>query len=166
MASTASLDGGRRVVPSTLNMENLDTTFSHQPGDEATTVTVEGTVTFNAVAFPTEALDAAARESLPASVPGGYTLLPEPVTYDVPVETGQANGSWSMIVPATGQAAMTVSEEQLNEIERELAGMSESDAEEYLESNELVTSYSLEFSPGWLPHRIPDDTGRISVDVE
>jgi hypothetical protein len=166
LATTSNLSGNLRVVPSSLTISNTQTEFSQQAGDEAGSIVVEATATFDAVAFPTESLDAAARESLPASVPEGLTLLPVPVTYDVPVETGQENGSWAMIVPATGQASTAISDEQLQQIERDLAGMSESEAEEYLEANELVTSYSLDFDPGWMPHRIPDDTGRITVEVK
>jgi hypothetical protein len=165
LATTSNLSGNLRVVPSSLNISNTQTEFSQQAGDEAESIVVEATATFDAIAFPTESLDAAARESLPASVPEGLTLLPDPVTYDVPIETGQDNGSWAMIVPATGQASTAISDEQLQQIEDDLAGMSESEAEEYLEANELVTSYSLEFDPSWMPHRIPDDTGRITVEV-
>ena len=149
--------------------EGVERATAYRPasgtGDEVESIVVEATATFDAIAFPTESLDAAARESLPASVPEGLTLLPDPVTYDVPIETGQDNGSWAMIVPATGQASTAISDEQLQQIEDDLAGMSESEAEEYLEANELVTSYSLEFDPSWMPHRIPDDTGRITVEV-
>jgi hypothetical protein len=69
-----------------------------------------------------------------------------------------------MIVPVTGQAALAVSEEQLDQIARDLAGMSESEAEDYLTSHELLASYSLSFEPGWMPHRLPGDADRITLD--
>lgn len=165
-ASTSSISGNLRVVPSSLTPSNLQTTFSQQAGDEAQSVTVEASVTFDAFAFPTEALNAAAQESLAAAAPEGYELLPNQTVYDVPIETGEQNGSRAMIVPVTGQAAITVSDEQLGQIAHELAGMSESEAEQYLETHELLTSYSLSFDPSWMPHRLPDDAGRITVEVE
>lgn len=166
IASTSSLSGNRRVVPSSLSPSNLDISFSRQLGEEAEMVSVDATVTFDAVAFPAEALDAAAQEALPTAAPAGYQLLPGQLVYEVPVETDQQNGSWAMIVPVTGQAAVTVSDEQLDQIARDLVGMSESEAEAYLEAHDLVTSYSLTFEPDWMPQRMPADAGRITLELE
>ncbi|CAN5889139.1 hypothetical protein BH24CHL4_BH24CHL4_12360 [soil metagenome] len=166
LASTSSLAGNLRVVPSSLTPSNLQTDFSHQSGDEADSVSVDATVTFDAVAFPAAALDSAAQELLPSSAPAGHEILQDQMVYEAPIETRQQNGSWAMIVPVTGQAAVSLSDEQLEQITRDLTGMSESEAEDYLGTREHVVSYALHFEPGWMPHRMPVDAGRITVEVE
>ncbi|MGD9711712.1 MAG: baseplate J/gp47 family protein [Thermomicrobiales bacterium] len=166
LAATSELSGNRRVIPSTLVTRSFTREFSVGAGEEADAVTIDASISFDALAFSTEALDPAAIQSLESQVPSAYELLPETLAYQVPVETGNANGTISMLAQIDGEARVEIPQEELDALLDSLTGKTPADAITLLESNPLITQATISFSPDWLPHRLPSDAGRIDVVIE
>ncbi|MCC6945131.1 MAG: hypothetical protein IT335_11180 [Thermomicrobiales bacterium] len=166
LAATSSLSGNRRVVPSTLTIQQFTTSFSSEVGDEADAVSVDATISFDAIAFPTDALDAGAERALADQVPAGYQLVEGSVTYEVPVESGETGGVIAMLVPVTGSASVMVTDEEREQLADLIAGESKEAAESRLSRDPRFDSVSIDVSPGWLPQQLPSSTGKIDITIE
>ncbi len=163
LAANSVLSGDRRVVPSSLTIQQFTTDFSEVAGAEAESVSIDATISFDALAFSTTALDPAAAQALSAQTPPGHTLATESIVYQVPVETGEANDVISMLAQIDGQARSTMSDDEVNALVSDITGKSEQDAVDILLAQPQVIDASIEFSPGWLPHRLPSGMDSINV---
>ncbi|MBX3072011.1 MAG: hypothetical protein KF883_16010 [Thermomicrobiales bacterium] len=166
LAATSSLSDNRRVVPSTLTIQQFTTSYSSEVGDEADAVSVDATIAFDALAFPTDALDAGAERALADQVPAGYQLVEGSVTYEVPVESGETGGVIAMLVQVTGSASVVVTDEEREQLADLIAGESKEAAESRLSRDPRFDSVSIDVSPGWMPQQLPSSTGKIDITIE
>jgi len=163
LAATSVLSGNRRVVPSTLTVQDFAADYSATAGTETDSVSIEATIMFDALAFSTEGLNSAAAQTLSAQTPPGFTFLPETIVYQVPVETGEQNGTIAMISQVDGHSRAAMSDDDIDALVSSITGDSEDDAIATLQANEAVTTVDIDFSPSWLPHRIPRSADQIEV---
>ncbi|MEZ4499033.1 MAG: hypothetical protein R2839_03010 [Thermomicrobiales bacterium] len=166
LATTSLLSGNRRIVPSSLHIQQFTTTFSGGVGDPAESISVDATIRFDALAFPTDALDEGTEQALAGQVPAGYQLVPGTVSYQSPAESGQSNGVISMIVPVSAEMRAMIDEAGLEEIANSIADLSKSDANATLSADSRFTDVTINISPSWLPQRLPSNADRIEVNVE
>jgi hypothetical protein len=166
LAASTTLSGGMRVVPSTLASRNTSLDFNVEPGQEAERVTVSASVTFDALAFPTEELAPLAEEALHAAVPEGFVLDSAAIAIETPVEARQEDGVYSLIATVQGAMVPVMTDDMVEQVAGDLAGMSVEEARLYLDDREDFASHTMSFDPGWLPERMPNDAGRITVVVE
>lgn len=174
LATTTALDKGLLLVPSTVQPvagagtatpDAVGYAFSQQAGDEASEVSVDATITFMATAYDPTALTDQAIPLLQAEVPAGATFDPDSVRVNTPAETGNANGVISLLATVTGDAVPILDDTASASLASQLAGNSQSENEQILAGLDFVESYTVSFSPSWLPSRVPGSSGRITIET-
>jgi hypothetical protein len=174
LAATTVLDQGLLLVPSTVEpvggtgsaTPGVDPyVFSQQVGDEATEVSVNATVTFTATAYDPTPLTDQAIPQLQSEVPGGATFDPSSVRVNTPAETGNANGVISLLATVTGEAVPVLDDATKDALAEQLAENSASANTQILNGLDYVESYTISYSPSWLPERVPGSADRITIET-
>lgn len=174
LASTTELDHGLLLVPSTVTPINGAGTatpddgayvFSRKAGDEAEDVSVTANVTFAATAYDPSALTEAAIPQLEGEVPEGQTFDPDSVRVNTPAETDSANGVISLLATVAGDAIPTLDDATKDQLADQLAGKSQSEVDQILAGVGYADSWTVTFSPSWLPERVPSSSGEISIET-
>jgi hypothetical protein len=101
---------------------------------------------------------------LAKSIPPGYEIDPTALRLSNPAPATGRAGTAALAVHAEGSARAVLSDDERRSIARTVAGRSRSEAEAYLRTLPQIDGFAIEYSPGWLPHRIPSASGRVGVE--
>lgn len=169
---TSQLPEGQAVVaPSVItdpiNIEDYE--ISAQPGEQAEEISISGTVHATGLVYDqamvAEETTAFFRESLQAEVPDGYRIDPDSVVLGEPQALAPAPDNVQFRVSASATAYAVVDDGTANGIRNGLAGSSWEDTHLRLDDVEQFESYDLSISPGWWFKRMPQDSGRIEIQI-
>jgi len=158
---------GSQPLPGTVTIVAKDAVPSAGEGDAAESLTVSATATVRLLAYDPDALTAAIGDRLPklAEVPAGRVLDPSTVRFGDPVlESASVDGA-RLRVPVEGDAIVPFGPSEQRALAERLAEGGASAAEALLGSMPGVASWRVDYSPGWLPSRMPGDPDRIAIEV-
>ncbi len=173
-AAQEQLGEGVEVLPGTVSVVASEEAFSAEEGAAAESVSLDATRTVRALAWsPEETLAQAGQllaESPPAElagqIPDGYAIDPASVRFGAPEPgAGSADGA-RVRLPVEAVAAPPFGPSQRRALAERLAGLDEAAAAATLAQEPAFAGSRLEFSPAWLPHRMPSDPARIEIEVE
>ena len=166
LAAATTVEGGARVVPSTLAPDGgITSTLDHQVGDPAENLTIDASLTYVALAIDPVAVgqeaDGELRSNLAANLPAGYEVDP------VSVVIGTADGvpgatDGLMRITATAEARATLDDTEREQLVARISGESQDDARTAALANEKIADVAIEVSPSWPIATLPSD-GRIKV---
>lgn len=163
-----SAEGKAVVVPSVVTDLPTDQTTA-KVGDRAESISVSGTIHATGLVYDSAVVEEQTRtfftESLQADVPAGYRIDPGTVKLSAPVALASAPNNVQFRVTGTARANAEFSSQQIADLRKRLAGSSWDDAHAILDNTELFGSYDLSISPGWWFKRMPQDGGRIDIQV-
>ena len=165
-AANATVDGGARVVPSTLEPEGEMTfTLDHEVGAPAESLTIDARMTYRALAVDPVAVvqqaDATLRSNLAANVPAGYELDPGSVM--IGAADGVPGGEAGLMrVTATAEARATLDDTERDQLADAMSGKSQGEAREAALANGDVADLTISVDPSWLTDSLPS-AGRIKV---
>ena len=170
---TQQLPAGQAVVAPSVSTPELnfaDYTPSAQVGQEADEISVSGTVNATGLVYDQTVVQEETtkffRESLVEKVPDGYAIDPDSVVLDDPIALAPAPDNVQFRVSATATAYAVVDDQTIDAWREDLAGSSLEEAHAKMDGVEVFESYDLTISPGWWFERMPQDAGRIDIQVE
>lgn len=164
-------DGQAVVVPSvTTDPINFDDyTVSAQPGEQAESISISGTVRAEGLIYDqtvvADETTAFFRESLQSEAPEGYRIDPQSVELGEPQALAPAPDNVQFRVSATATAYAVVDDNTLDSIRNDMSGSSMDEARARLDQVEQFETHELSISPGWWFKRMPKDAGRIEIQV-
>ncbi len=168
----SQLPEGQAVVEPSVNAEPIDfnsLTLSAQPGQEAEEISVSGTVRATGLVYDETVVEEETtkyfRESLVNQVPEGYRIDPETVELGDPIALAPAPDNVQFRVSATATAYAVVDDAAADDIRESLAGSSWDEAHASLDAVSQFEGYELDISPGWWFKRMPQDAGRIDLQI-
>ena len=165
-AATGTVEGGGRVVPSSLEPEgDIAYSLDHEVGDPAESLTIDARMTYRALAVDPAAVgqqaDATLRSNLAANVPAGYELDPGSIVIGAP--DGVPGGDVGLMrVTATAEARATLDDSEREQLADAMSGKSQREAREAALTNGDVADLAISVSPSWLTDSLPS-AGRIKV---
>lgn len=170
---TSELAEGMAVVTPSVTTDPIDFedyTPSAQPGEQAEEISISGTVNASGLiydqTFVAEETRAYFRENLQNQVPEGYEIDPESIVLGEPQALAPAPDNVQFRVGAEATAYAVIDEDTLGDIRDDMAGLSMEEAKARLDEVGAFESYDLGISPGWWFERMPQDSGRIEIQVE
>ncbi len=170
LAITTTLEGGRVVLPGSLQAGELLYTIDRNAGDQVDNISIQAEMIVTGMAFlPADAVAQAndkLLDDLQANTGEGFELEPESVSISAPVLVNDQGDAGLYRLNATANVRPVINEVQLRAAAEEIAGMSFTEAEEYLESLPFVEGSTIKSSPGFLPKRIPDNAGKIEIETQ
>lgn len=169
---TSQLPDGQAVVLPSVVVDPInfdDYTVSAQVGEEAESISISGTVSATGLVYDqndvAEETTAFFRETLQEEVPEGYRIDPESVVLGEPQALAPAPDNVQFRVSANATAYAVVDDSTVNGIQDDLAGSDWEEAHGRLDQVDQFESYDLSISPGWWFERMPQDSGRIDIQV-
>lgn len=169
---TSQLPEGQAVVaPSVITdpIDFEDYVVSAQVGEQADEISISGTVHATGLVYDTsdvaEETTAFFRESLQSQVPDGYRIDPNSVVLGEPLALAPAPDNVQFRVSASATAYAVVDDSVVNALRNDLAGSSMDEANARLDSVEQFESHELSISPGWWFKRMPQDSGRVEIEI-
>ncbi|MGI8478093.1 MAG: hypothetical protein ACR2OO_17235 [Thermomicrobiales bacterium] len=169
LARTVTLPDGRVVLAASVQPGAVQLTTDHKVGDQAANVAIDAKMTVTALAYQPSDASSQARakflQDLGGTAPAGYAVDPASLSIAAPVQVNGQPASAQFRLSATALAMASLSDGDKAVIAKALAGHGVDDAEAYLRILPQVASASIASSPGFLPKRIPGDSGRIEVTV-
>lgn len=169
-AVTTPLTDGRKVLPGSLKADGaLSYETDHQPGDKVDKVSISAKMVVSGVAFlPSEAEMPAKQQlqtDLQGRVPDGYELEPDSISFAEPVIVNDQGAAALYRLTATADARVILDDARRKALAEGVAGKSVADAEAFLRGQPEVQDATIDSSPGFLPKRIPSNTGRIEIET-
>jgi hypothetical protein len=165
LASTQSPGTGLVILTPSIEIKEPVLTPDVQVGQEATTITLQASGQASALAYNADDLTTAARNALSGVVPEGYEIDPAATQLSNPTLSESDGDESVMTIRATGSAVAALSDERRQQIAEGVAGKSEAEARAFLASQPEVENVSIDYSPGWLPARIPSNAGRVTIET-
>lgn len=169
---TRQLPEGQAVVAPSVITDAIDFDdyqTSAQVGDQADEISISGTIHATGLVYDTTVVadetTAFFRESLAAEVPAGYQIDPESVVLGDPQPLAPAPDNVQFRVSATATAYAVVDGSTLNSIRSDMSGSSMDEANARLDQVEEFETHDLSISPGWWFKRMPQDSGRIDIQI-
>ena len=166
----SGLPDGVIAIPASAQLGDGTETFSHQPGEDAAELSVTLVRTVTVLTIDRAAiLDPArtiASERLIASVPAGFELDPDTIELSDPVVIDDAAADDRYRIEAAASARAILSEDQQDVLVSDLAGDNPAAAEGVLSTIPGVVDSRIDYSPGWLPKRMPTNPDRIEIVAE
>jgi hypothetical protein len=95
----------------------------------------------------------------------GLTFDPASVHVNTPAETANADGVLSLLATVAGDAIPPLDESTKQALADQLAGKSRSEVDRILAGLDYADGATVEFSPSWLPERVPSSAGRITIEM-
>ncbi|MFW6074635.1 MAG: hypothetical protein ACOC9Y_03515 [Chloroflexota bacterium] len=170
----AALEGevasGEQMIEDSVNYSEITYEFSHEPGEDAESVTVQASMSATAEVFDPEALHEAGEqmvaEELPGHVDEDQELLGDEVSVSSPERIG--DGPYpSFRIEAEAPTRAVIERSKLDRLEDALVGADQERAGELLDQLEGVERYEISRGPDWLPASLPPRLhSRIAIDVE
>lgn len=165
LASTQSPGPGLVVLIPSIELQQPVITPNAAVDQEATTITVQATGTASALAYNATDLTNAARDALSSAVPDGFELDPAATNLSSPIPSGGSTGNSIMTIRANGSVVASLPDERRGQIADAVAGKNADEVRSYLASQQEVASFTIGYSPGWLPKRIPSDAARVKIET-
>lgn len=171
----AAGDGGdlgsdTMVVPATVELSEPTFTDDLQAGDDGDQLSSTATATATVLTYSNSELRLRATEALipvlSSQLTPGLELSESTVqliAQGVPGEQSAVGARFDIAGMANTTASL--SEEEATALAEQLAGQGASDVNSILTANERVSSFDIEYSPGWLPDRMPGSADRIDITV-
>lgn len=165
----SQLGEGQSVVLPSVTADPPQVAIAAQPGQEATEISVSGTVHATGLVYQRGAVEEQAmqyfRTSLADQVPEGFELNADSIRLSEPSVLSQAPDQVQYRVEATATATAAFSDQQRSDLESALTGSSWNDARDTLRNESAFASWELDRSPGWWPARMPRSSGRVHVET-
>ncbi len=153
------------VLAPTIQLAQPTFTFDHQIDQETPTLTVQATTQATALTYNPTELRTRVAETLVSQAPAGYEIDQATLQLSDPAPAGGNQQSALLTVHADGSAIATLTAESRDDIADNLAGEDESAARTYLATRPEIETFTITYSPGWLPNRIPSSASRIDLET-
>ena len=165
-----TLSNGQAIVPQSVTPGKPTYKVDQKAGDKAENVTLSGTVDVTGLIFNQRDVDTKSREtamqSLAPMLPAGYALQPSTITFGEPKVIAEAADGVQFQVTATGAGQAVFDQAAQDQLAKDLAGKSWSDAETRVRSIDAFATSDLQSSPGWWPQGMPQTESRVKVKID
>lgn len=166
----ASEEGGEAVfLVTSVDVVQQEDAFDHQVDDETENVSLQSTMTVEATAIDqTEAanrFEVALADLLAARAPNGYSVSVDQIKYSAPEEMVADERGSRYSIEATADARADINEEDRESLASALAGMTDEEAADLLANDPEIAGVTIDYSPAWLPKQMPNNAGRIEIEV-
>lgn len=168
VGDSPDIPSGAAVVPSTIVLSDQKYQDDLQSGADGGALTTTATATASALVYNDADLrrkvTAALLPALQQQVPNGFQLSQSTVALTTTRVTGQTASGASLAVQGTASTTAVLTDSEAASLADQLAGKSDSDARHLLDENARISSYTIDYSPGWIPDRMPGRAGRIQIE--
>jgi hypothetical protein len=160
---------GEEILLSTATIAGQEDAFDHQAGEDAAEISLRSTLTVDVLTFDREAASAeyeqilAAR--LSAEAPEGFVVPPDDIVFEGPIETTESDRGFRLEVKARADAIAELDDAERAALAAELAGASAEEAAAILARRPEIAEFTVDFHPAWLPEQMPDNPGRIELEI-
>jgi len=166
---TDQLQDGVVILPSSITTGEAKDDFDHKAGDDAETITLTATRSVTALTYNrTAALDQATTQlqrRLNGSAPDGFALDAASLKLAKPTAIEESANAARYRIAGTAEARAIISGEKISELKRDLAGDDPTAAESRLRTVPEIESFTIDYSPGWFPKRMPTNPKRIAIAI-
>ncbi len=146
------------------NYQIVSQQFSHEVGDEVEQLSLDLTLSAEAISYTSGDLKLLAQEVLQGQVPEGYQLLDQaPEIMSQPVEEEQAGEQMQLEANLSGQMQAVVDEDQ---VKKDVSGLLITQAQTNLKANEKINQTTVELKPSisrLIFKKLPNDSTRLVV---
>jgi hypothetical protein len=160
---------GEEMLLSTATVSGQDDAFDHQAGEDAAEISLRSTLTVDMLTFDGEAASAKFEEILAdrlgAEAPEGFSVVEEKIIFEEPLETEESDRGVRLEVKARADAIAVLDDAERAALANELAGASAEDAAAILVRRPEIAEYSVDYHPAWLPEQMPNNAGRIQLEI-
>jgi hypothetical protein len=160
---------GEEILLSTATVSGQDDAFDHQAGEDAAEISLRSTLTVDMLTFDGEAASAKFKQILAdrlgAEAPEGFSVVEEKIIFEEPLETEESDRGVRLEVKARADAIAVLDDAERAALANELAGASAEDAAAILVRRPEIAEYSVDYHPAWLPEQMPNNAGRIQLEI-
>jgi hypothetical protein len=160
---------GEEILLSTATVSKQDDVFDHQVGEDAAEISLRSTLTVDVLTFDGDAARAEYEqmlaERLNAEAPEGFTVAPDEIVFEGPIETEESERGVRLEVKARAEASADLDDAERTALAAELAGVSAEDAAAILARRPEIAEYTVDYHPAWLPEQMPNNAGRIQLEI-
>lgn len=160
---------GEEILLSTATVSGQDDAFDHQAGEDAAEISLRSTLTVDMLTFDGEAASAKFEQILAdrlgAEAPEGFSVAGEKIIFEEPLETEESDRGVRLEVKARADAIAVLDDAERAALANELAGASAEDAAAILVRRPEIAEYSVDYHPAWLPEQMPNNAGRIQLEI-
>jgi hypothetical protein len=160
---------GEEILLSTATVSGQDDAFDHQAGEDAAEISLRSTLTVDMLTFDGEAASAKFKQILAdrlgAEAPEGFSVVEEKIIFEEPLETEESDRGVRLEVKARADAIAVLDDAERAALANELAGASAEDAAAILVRRAEIAEYSVDYHPAWLPEQMPNNAGRIQLEI-
>lgn len=164
------LDRDIQVVPATVELDTPDFEDDLQSGDDGESVSTTATAQATVLTYDNADLRLRATGALipilEAQLGPGLTLSESTVALTAQGTPGEQSAAGATFdISGIANTSASLSDADADALAEQLAGQSPSDVNSILTANERIASFDVDYSPGWLPDRMPNSADRITVTV-
>jgi hypothetical protein len=105
-------------------------------------------------------------EQLSAQAPEGTVVDANDVVLSEPIVVETNDQGTRLEVEATGKAWRAFSEAEETSLSEALAGATDEEATTVLRETPGIANFKVAYAPTWLPREMPNNPGRITIEVE
>ncbi len=160
---------GDEILLSTATVSDQADAFDRQVGDDAAEISLRSTLTVDVLTFDGEAARAQYAQILAnrlgAEAPEGFAVSPEDIVFEGPIETEESDRGIRLEVRAEADAIAELDVAERTALADELAGLSAEDAAAILARRPEIAEYRVDYHPAWLPEQMPNNVGRIQLEI-
>ena len=160
---------GEEILLSTATVSGQYDAFDHQAGEDAAEISLRSTLTVDMLTFDGEAASAKFEQILAdrlgAGAPEGFSVAGEKIIFEEPLETEESDRGVRLEVKARADAIAVLDDAERAALANELAGASAEDAAAILVRRPEIAEYSVDYHPAWLPEQMPNNAGRIQLEI-
>jgi hypothetical protein len=168
-AMQPELQAGEQLLDGSLHQGEIDIKFDRAVNADATSVSVHASLPISGLAYSLDTLAQQARDAagkrLAAQAGGDRVLLADTVTIGQPEPIAGAPTP-AFRVHASGTVRAMLDQRTLDTLRGNLVGKSADQAEGQLRGTHGIAEYGIDYSPGWLPKRLPFMKDRIKLVVD
>ncbi len=165
-----TLTNGQAIVEQSVTPGKPTYKVDQKAGDKTGTVTLSGTVDVKGLIFNQGDVDTKSREtatqSLAPLLPAGYAFQPSTITFGKPKVIAEAADAVQFQVTATGMGQAIFDQAAQDQLKKDLAGKSWSEAEAKLSSVDAFATSELNRSPAWWPKRLPHTESQVKIGID
>ena len=166
--NSPDMPSGGAVVPSTITLADQQYQDDLQSGADGSALTTTATATATVLVYNDvdlrQKVTAALLPALQQQVPQGFQLSQSTVKLTRTNVTGQTADGASLTVQGTASTTAVLTDAEASALADQLAGKSDGDARHLLDGNARISSYTIAYSPGWIPDRMPGRARRIHIE--
>lgn len=167
-ALAASENAGDEVLLAT-RITNQKHAFDHTPGEDAETLTLRSTMTIEATTYDKAEVksrfESVLTARLASEAPDGFAVDQDEIVFGPAMEISREGENVRLEVAANAEARTELDASERQALVARLAGASPEDAERILSQVIDIEAFTVEYSPGWFPARMPNNASRIEFEV-